>query len=121
MKGLLLKDNDEWFIQTEEQKLLPLCEDFCGGISTSESFIWMDSVYKELDIVEYDTTMVYIEPSPEIHCNRGDTKVVAILLSEWDRIFEGFTGGLKQIAPSGNYKQFIQYMKENYHPPKVKK
>lgn len=115
MKGKLTKTDRGWRVN----ETLPVHPD-CLKEQTGTAFIWNDSVYRDGDQVEFDVMNVYIEPDDRIHCNRGTDVVHAMIETEWPRIFEGFTGGLKQIIPMGYYRQMSEYLEENYYPPKKK-
>ncbi len=116
MKGLLTKTEKGWRVN----ETLPVHPD-CLKEQTETSFIWNDSVYRDGDLVEFKIQTIYVEPDDSIHCNRGDDVVHAMLETEWSRIFEGFTGGIKHlIHPIGTYRQITEYLKENYYPPRRK-
>jgi hypothetical protein len=115
MKGTLTKTQNGWRVN----QTLPVHPD-CLKEQTESAFIWNDSVYRDGDQVEFETRTIYVEPDDSIHCNRGGDVVYAMLETEWSRIFEGFTGGVKQIPPMGNYRQMTEYLTENYYPPKRK-
>ena len=120
MKGHLKKTMDGWLIENENEDLIPLHLQHYNPTSQSNSFTWNDSIYNAGDYVEFENVLVYIEPDSSIHYNRGDTKVYAVIQPEWHRIFEGFTGGLKLVPTTGHYRQMMEYLKENYYPPKLK-
>ena len=114
MKGKLTKTDRGWRVNGT----LPVHPD-CLKEQTFTGFIWNESVYRDGDEVEFDIRTIYVEPDSSIHCNRGDDVVHAMLMTEWTRIFEGFTGGLKKMF-AGNYRQITEYLKENYYPPQRK-
>lgn len=115
MKGILTKTEKGWRVN----ETLPVHPD-CLKEQTGSAFIWNDSVYRDGDQVEFDIQTIYVESDSSIHCNRGDDVQHAMIKTEWRRIFEGFTGGLKQIPPMGNYIQMTRYLEENYYPPQRK-
>lgn len=114
MKGTLSKTEKGWVINGT----LPV-HPACLKEQTFTGFIWNESVYREGDVVEFNIRNVYVEPDSSIHCNRGDDVPHAMIETEWARIFEGVTGGLKKML-TGNYQEITKYLKDNYYPPQRK-